>query len=81
MRWRGRKCGGGGQEVVDILKTIKRGKTARHDRITPKILRHLGLMGTKLFTMIYKEALNRGKVPEDWRIVIIIPTLKKGDTK
>ena len=68
------------EEVRRIIKTLKRGKSAGHDKITPEMLKKLGTNGIEMLTAIVNKAWNKGEVPNDWRTGIIIPLHKKGDT-
>ena len=69
------------EEVTEAIKTIKRGKSAGHDRITAEMVINLGERGTEMLTDLFNKAWNEGNVPDDWRIGIIIPIHKKGDTR
>lgn len=69
------------QLVADLLEIIKRGKAAGYHKITAEILKSLGDMGIELQTKILNKAWKYNKVPEDWKVGIIMPIFKKGDIR
>lgn len=69
------------EEVIEAIKLIKKGKSAGHDKITPEMAKSLGKNGIEVLTTIYNKCWEEGKVPEDWKIGIILPIFKKGDSR
>jgi hypothetical protein len=66
-------------EVQEAIKSIKNGKAAGHDGITPEMIKHLGGNGTQILLKIFRKAWAEGKIPHDWEIGVLIPIYKKGD--
>jgi hypothetical protein len=66
-------------EVQEAIKSIKNGKAAGHDGITPEMIKHLGGNGTQILLEIFRKAWAEGKIPHDWEIGVLIPIYKKGD--
>ena len=64
-------------EVIESIEQMKKGKSAGHDKITPEMLKNVGPRGSQLI----KEIFNTGRVPEEWKIGIILPILKTGDKR
>ncbi|XP_031358768.1 uncharacterized protein LOC116182371 [Photinus pyralis] len=69
------------EELRKTIKYIKKGKSAGHDKINAEMLKNLGARGTEMLTKIFNKAWTTGKVPEDWKLGIIIPLFKKGDSR
>lgn len=65
------------EEVVEAIKTIKRGKSAGHDKVTPDMLENVGFLGVELLRDICNKAWMTGVVPEDWKTGIIYQYLRK----
>lgn len=68
-------------EVMEAVKMLKKGKAAGHDHITGEMLKNMGRRGLELLTEICNKAWEEGKVPQEWRIGIIVPIFKKGDKR
>nr|CAH7736536.1 unnamed protein product [Callosobruchus chinensis] len=68
------------EEVTEIVNALKRGKSAGHDGIAAEMLKHMGDSGTEMFTELLNKAWEEKQVPDDWKIGIIIPIYKKGDS-
>jgi hypothetical protein len=60
-------------EVQEAIKSIKNGKAAGHDGITPEMIKHLGGNGTQILLEIFRKAWAEGKIPHDWEIGVLIP--------
>nr|CAH7719234.1 unnamed protein product [Callosobruchus chinensis] len=67
-------------EVTEIVSALKRGKSAGHDGIAAEMLKHMGDSGTEMFTELLNKAWEEKQIPDDWKIGIIIPIHKKGDS-
>lgn len=66
-------------EIREAIKMLKNGKAAGHDQITAEMLKSMGSEGLKILKVICNKAWMEGKVPQDWKIGIIVPLHKKGD--
>lgn len=69
------------EEIEESIKKLKRGKSAGHDRISPEMIINLGKYGKELLLKIFNEAWEKAIVPDDWKIGVLIPIHKKGDTR
>ncbi|XP_031340877.1 uncharacterized protein LOC116168986 [Photinus pyralis] len=69
------------EEVVDIVKSLKYGKAPGHDKITTEMIKRLGNNGMEMLCQLLNKAWHSGEVPEDWKVGIIIPIHKNGDSK
>lgn len=69
------------EEVITAVNYLKKGKAAGHDKINAEMLKNLGRRGIELLTKIFNKAWDTAKVPEDWKIGIILPIFKKGDSR
>ena len=67
------------EEVQEAVKTLKRGKAAGYDRITPEMMQSLGDRGMKVLTELFNRIWKKEKIPEDWEVGVVIPLFKKGD--
>lgn len=68
------------EEVLKAIKEMKKGKAAGHDRINAEMLKNLGGRGMEMLTQILNKAWKTATVPEDWKMSIILPIFKKGDS-
>lgn len=55
---------------------MKKCKSEGCDKITPEMVKYLANLSSELLTNIFNKYCNTGKVPEDWKIGLIIPTFK-----
>ncbi|XP_030756951.1 uncharacterized protein LOC115882842 [Sitophilus oryzae] len=67
------------EDVHCTIQKLKKGKAARHDGITAEMLKNMGEKGEKILTKICTLAWNEGKIPNDWKIGVIVPIFKKGN--
>ncbi len=65
-------------EVYNILKNLKENKAAGVDGIHPKVLRRCSETLDEPLYLIYKETLDTGILPRDWRDANVTPIHKKG---
>ena len=68
-------------EVIAAVKSLKKGKTPGHDRITGDMLKNMGTKGIEMLTTILNQAWKEAKIPADWKVGIIVPIFKKGDKR
>lgn len=68
-------------EMKDALRWLKNGKAPGHDRVTAEMLKNLNNEGLQLLLEIFNRAWIEKKIPEDWKIGVLLPIHKKGDTK
>ena len=68
------------EEVFSILSTLDTSKAAGHDKIGPNLLRHCALALSGILHHLYSLCLLQCYIPTDWRLHLIIPNLKSGDT-
>lgn len=66
------------EEITQTLKTLKTGKAAGRDEITPELIKWGGKEMIKWITLIFRKAWTNNKIPKDWEKNIIIPLYKKG---
>eukprot|EP00061_Rhincodon_typus_P010113 g34149.t1 len=66
------------EEVLGVLKNIKVDKYPVPDGIYPRILREARKEIAGALRKIFVSSLATGEVPENWRIVNIVPLFKKG---
>ena len=65
------------KEVRDIFRKLNNKKSAGNDKIPNIILKHLPKNITKLYTIIFNNALNKWYFPYKWKIAKIIAIPKK----
>ena len=68
------------EEVLHILRTLNTSKAAGMDRIGPKLLEHCALALYSVLYHLYNLCLCQCYIPADWRVHLIIPILKSGDS-
>lgn len=69
------------EELNEAIGWLKSGKTPGHDHITAEMLKSLGDEGLQLLLEICNKAWKQKRVPNDWRVGVILPLHKKGDMK
>jgi len=68
------------EETRTALNLMKTGKAAGGSGMTTEMLKALGEEGIRWLTEIFNQTWEEGRMPEDWRVGIIIPVYKgKGD--
>jgi len=65
--------------VRDKLEKLNRFKGSGPDNIHPHVLRETAASVCLPLSMIFKESLEGGETPEDWRNANVTPIFKKGD--
>lgn len=63
------------------IRRLKRGKAAGHDGITAEMLKSMGERGQELLAKICNLAWKEAKIPEDWKVGVVVPIFKKGDKR
>jgi hypothetical protein len=66
------------QKVREKIKNLKPYSAAGPDGIGTQLLRELREEVIPALTMIYRQSLRTGEVPEDWRNANVTPIFKKG---
>ena len=69
------------EAVYDKLKSLDPEKAPGNDNINPAILRNAAKELAVPLSIIFKESLSSGEVPEDWRLANVTPIYKKGSKK
>ena len=67
------------KEVLDKLNKLKTNKAAGPDGIFPRVLKELSEIIFKPLASIFRQSLETGEIPDDWKQGNIIPIYKKGD--
>jgi hypothetical protein len=64
--------------VREKVKNLKTDSAAGPDEIGPKLLQELESVLTRPLTWIFRESINSGEVPAEWRSANVTPIFKKG---
>jgi len=64
--------------VREKIQNLKTDSAAGPDEIGPKLLQELESVLTKPLTWIFRESINSGEVPAEWRSANVTPIFKKG---
>lgn len=67
------------EELMNVIKKLKNGKTPGNDKITTEMIKNLGETGREILLQIINKAWKNEKIPEEWGIALIKPIHKKGD--
>lgn len=67
------------EELINVIKKLKNGKTPGNDKITTEMIKNLGETGREILLQIINKAWKNEKIPEEWGIALIKPIHKKGD--
>ena len=65
-------------EVFETMSKLKPNKGCGPDGIHPHVLREVGALSKPLY-MLFRSSLDKGALPEDWRIANICALHKKGN--
>ena len=65
--------------VTKLLKNINPSKACGPDGLHPHVLKELANEISPVFSHIFRQSLNQGKIPSDWSLANICPLFKKGD--
>ncbi|KAL1446149.1 hypothetical protein WDU94_012366 [Cyamophila willieti] len=68
-------------DIDYVWKFIKYGKAAGIDDITGELIKNTGIAGKHWLYRVFRTIWMNKKVPDDWRIGIVVPLFKKGDKK
>ena len=66
------------QTVLEKIKELKKESAPGPDGIRPRILVEMAEEISLPLTMLFKQSLDTGKVPADWRCANVTPIFKKG---
>lgn len=69
----------GDKEVLEKLRKLKPSKAAGPDGLYPRVLKEVCEVISKPLSVIFKQSLETGEIPNDWKQGTIIPIYKKGD--
>ena len=67
--------------VVKIIQKLYSNKAYGHDNISIRMLKICGSSILKPLAMIFKQCIETGVVPSEWKKANIIPIHKKGTKK
>ena len=67
--------------VLTQLETLNVHKSTGPDGLSPHILKMLAPQISPILTKIFRQSLNTGKCPQDWKVQHISPILKPGKKK
>ena len=67
------------KEVLDKLNKLKTNKAAGPNGIFPRVLKELSEIICKPLASIFRQSLETGEIPDDWKQGNIILIYKKGD--
>jgi len=65
-------------EVKKAIRKLKKESAAGPDEIGPRLLQELEDAAAAALTIIFRESVESGVVPEDWRRANVTPIFKKG---
>jgi hypothetical protein len=65
--------------VLKLLQGINENKATGPDNIPGKFLKICSYELHEIFTILYQNSLNCGKIPDEWKKAHIFPLFKKGD--
>lgn len=66
------------QEVEDAVRKLKNNKAAGDDGISAEMLKSLPTSGKYALVEVLTDIWRRRKIPDSWRMAVIIPLFKKG---
>lgn len=66
------------QEVSNVIKNLKNGKSPGHDNITNKMIKNFGYPAITLLTHIFNYCLKFHYFPLQWKKAIVVPIKKPG---
>ena len=67
------------QEVLDLLKNLKTGKSPGPDSVTTKLLKEAGIGIVPSLTKLFNLSLSKGVFPQCWKQANVLPLHKKDD--
>ncbi|XP_071153721.1 uncharacterized protein [Mytilus edulis] len=65
--------------VEKILKNINASKAMSPDGIHPRVLKELAPNISEVMAHFFQQCINRGTIPDEWKIANICPLFKKND--
>ena len=65
--------------ILKLLQTLKPNKAAGPDAIRPRVLKELAPSIAPVLQLIFTRSFTTYTVPDDWKMAMITPILKKGD--
>jgi len=68
------------EEITQIIKSLKNNKVPGQDIINAELIKTANPKLISNIWLLIKEIWVSGKVPNDWKIAIIFPIYKKGDS-
>eukprot|EP00061_Rhincodon_typus_P018153 g47207.t1 len=67
-----------GEEVLEVLECIKVDKSPGPDQINPRTMQEAREEIVGALADIFALSLATAEIPEDWRVVNVVPLFKKG---
>ena len=69
------------EEVTEVDKNLCSGKSPGIDEIQPEMLNALGVEGLFWLTRLFNIAWQSGTVLKEWQTGVVVPLLKKADSR
>eukprot|EP00061_Rhincodon_typus_P008492 g31132.t1 len=66
------------EKVLEKLNGLKVDKPPGPDGLHPRVLNEIAEEIVEALVVIFQESLESWRVPEDWKIINVIPLFKKG---
>ena len=67
------------EDVLVCLRTLDVNKATGPDGISPRLLKETAHRISPSLSTLFNQSLDSGSLPEEWKLVNIIPVFKKGD--
>ena len=64
--------------VLKLINNLKDGKAAGPDGIVGRMLKGTQFVSARYLRYIYKQSLEDGSVPDDWKLAAVVPVYKSG---
>ena len=65
--------------VIKLLKGLNPSKALGPDELHPRVLKELANELGPVFSQLFQQSLDTGKIPKEWLLANICPLFKKGD--
>ena len=67
------------ENILKMLHTLKIDKSPGPDELHPRVLKEISSSITKPLYHIFKQSLDKGKLPSDWKTALVSAIFKKGN--
>ena len=67
------------ENILKMLNTLKIDKSPGPDELHPRVLKEISSSITKPLYHIFKQSLDKGKLPSDWKTALVSAIFKKGN--